>query len=119
MHVGYEVDLQLAAPELSFAAKILVLFGRKTVTESEGIAKDEIQVVKQVHHKRRVGHSEISGRSVALAVEVLVVGVERNRKETSRMPFEGVLLAVFLPDRSRSMPFEDVDHLFVKMLLLF
>src|SRR5215813_3491834 len=118
-HVGHEIDLQLAAPELSFAAEIFVLFGRKTVSESEGIAKDEIQVAKQVHHERRVGHGKISGRGVALAVEVLVMGIDRNCKETSRMPLESVLLAVFLPNRSRSMSIEDIDHLFVKMLLLF
>src|SRR6059058_606075 len=117
-HVGHEVDFELAAPELSFAAEIFLFFGRKTVGEGEAIAKNEIQVVKQVHHERRVGDGKISGRGMALAVEVLVVGVERNREETSRLPFEGVLLAVSLPDRGRPMSIEDVDHLLVKMLLL-
>src|SRR5436309_12120629 len=117
-NVRHKVDFQLAAPMFSFAAEILLFFGRKTVGESEIIAKDEIQTMKQVHHERRIGHGKIPGGGMALAVEVLVVGVERNREETSRMPFEGVLLAVFLPDRSRPMSFENVDHLLVEMLLL-
>src|ERR1700756_3487214 len=118
-HVGHEVDFQLAAPEFSLAAEILFFLGRKTVGEGKVIAKDEIQAVKQIHHERRVGDGKIPGRGVALPIEVLVVGVERNRKETSRMPFEAVLLTVFLPYGSRPMSFEDVDHLLVKMFLLF
>src|SRR5215469_2949919 len=117
-HVGHEVDFQLAAPKFSFAAEILLFLGRKTVGESKVIAEDEIQVVKQVHHKRRVGDGKIPGRDVPLAVEVLVVRVERNRKQTPRMPFKSVLPAVSLPDGSCSMSFEYVDHLLVHMLLL-
>ncbi len=60
----------------------------------------------------------LAGR-VALSIEELVVGVERNREETSRVPFEGVLFTVLLPDRSCPMSVENVDHLLVKMLLLF
>src|SRR6266545_1217079 len=118
-NVRHKVDFQLAAPKFSFAAEILLFFGREAVGESEIIAKDEIQTMKQVHHEWRVGYGKIPGRGVALAVEVLVVGVERDCEKTSRAPFEGVLLAVSLPDRSRSMSVENVDHLLVEMLLLF
>src|SRR5215831_5312120 len=94
--------------------------GTKLTSSCEGklVAEDEIQVVKQVHHKRRVGDGKIPGRDVALAVEVLVVGVERNRKETPRMPFKSVLPAVSLPDGSCPVSFEYIDHLLVHMLLL-
>ena len=59
------------------------------------------------------------GGGMALSIEELVVGLQWNRKETSRVPFEGVLLAVLLPNRSCPMSVENVDHLLVKMLLLF
>src|SRR6266481_3409630 len=114
-HVGHKIHFELAAPEFSFAAEILLFLGRKTVGEGKTIAKDEIHVMKQVHHKRCIGDGKIPGGSVTLAIEMLIMRVERNRKETSRMPFEGVLLAVFLPYGGRSMSFEDVDHLLVKM----
>src|SRR5262245_8335454 len=82
-HVGHEVDFQFAAPELSFAAEELLFLGRKTVGKRKGIAKDEIQVVKQVHHKRSVGDGKIPGGRVTLAIEMLIVGVEWNRDRKS------------------------------------
>src|SRR4029077_6110239 len=118
-YVGHEVDFELAAPEFSFAAEILFFLGRKTVGEGKAVAKDEIHVMKQVHHKWCIGDGKIPGGSVTLAIEMLIVGIQRNRKETSRMPFEGMLLTVFLPYGSRPMSFENVDHLLVKMFLLF
>src|SRR5262245_8502751 len=118
-HVRHEIDFELAPPEFPFPAKILFFLGRKAVGEGEAIAKNESQVVEQVHHERRIGHGKISGRGSTLPVEVLVVGVEGNRKEAAGMPFKGVLFAISLPYGSRSMPVEDINHLFVKMLLLF
>src|SRR6266481_2370830 len=117
-YVGHKIHFELAAPEFSFAAEILFFLGRKTVGEGKAVAKDEIHVMKQVHHKRCIGDGKIPGGSVTLAIEMLIMRVERNREETSRMPLEGMLLAVFLPNGSRSMSFEDVDHLLVKMFLL-
>src|SRR5262249_27310190 len=87
-HVGHEVHFELTPPEFSFASKILILFRGETIGEGKLVAKDEVEAVKQIHHERCVGHGKISGRRVTLSVEMLVMGVKRNREKTSRVPFE-------------------------------
>ena len=83
------------------------------------LPKIKSQIVKQVHHERRAGYGKKPDRGVSLAVEVLVLRVQRNREQASRMPLEGVLLAILLPDGSGAMSVENIDHLFIKMLLRF
>ncbi len=52
-------------------------------------------------------------------IKMLVMGVERHPEEATGPPLEGVLLTVLLPNRGRSVPFGDIDYLFVEVLFWF
>ena len=65
--------------EFSFAAEI-VFFAGVARREHMIIIKNEIVVAKQAHHRRRVGHGDVTRRLCAATVEVLVPGVERDGK---------------------------------------
>src|SRR2546429_8781165 len=117
--VRHEVHRHLESPHLSLAAEIVFLFRRKAIGKNEIVVENEIEIVKQVHHERRAGYGKKPDRGVSLPVEVLVLCVQRNREQASRMPLEGLLLAVSLPYRSGSMTVENINHLFVKMFLRF
>src|SRR5215813_9355656 len=117
--VGHEVHRHLESPDLAFAAEVVFLFRRKTVGKNEIVGENKIEIVKQVHHERRAGYGKISNGGVTLPIEVLVLRVQRDREQAAWVPLEGLLLAVSLPYRSRSMPFQNIDHLFIKMFLRF
>ncbi len=117
--VGDEVHRHLEPPDLPFAAEIVFLFRRKAVGKNEIVVENEIEIVKQVHHERRAGYGKKPDRGVSLPVEVLVLCVQRNREQAARMPLEGLLLAISLPHGSGAMSLENIDHLFIKMLLRF
>src|SRR6266481_10191111 len=117
--VRHKVHRHLESPDLSLAAEIVFLFGRKAVGKNEIVVENEIEIVKQVHHERRAGYGKKPDRGVSLPIEMLVLCVQRNREQASRMPLEGLLLAVSLPYRSGSMTVENINHLFVKMFLRF
>src|SRR5881397_2858470 len=117
--VRHEVHRHLESPDLSLAAEILLVFRRKAIGKNKIVGENEIEIVKQVHHERRASYSKKPDRGVSLPVEVLVLCVQRNREQASRMPLEGLLLAVSLPYRSGSMTIENINHLFVKMFLRF
>ena len=57
-----------------------------------------------------------AGRLLPRSVEMLVAGIDRNRKKRIPAPFETVLLAVSGLDRGRAVTFHDVDDVFVNML---
>src|ERR1041385_8471736 len=118
MRVGDEVGgHEEAAKDLAFAAEIIVDLGIEAVGELVVVVEDEIEIVEQVHHETAVRYGEVARGLAAAAVEVLVARVERNCEDAARPPLEGVFLALFLPDSGRAVPFDDVDHLLVKMLL--
>lgn len=48
---------------------------------------------------------------------MLILGVERQREQASRSPFEGVFAAVMGLHRGRAVAFQHINHLFEKMLL--
>src|SRR3972149_10196680 len=81
------------------------------------IVENKIKVMKNVHHERRVGHCKKTNRGVSLPIKELVRAVQRDGKEASLMPLEGVLLAALLPYRGGAVTVEDEDHLLVKMFL--
>src|SRR3990170_96732 len=56
--VRNEIDRHLASPELPFAAEILIVLGQKAVGKGEIVVENEIEVMKDIHHERRVGHSK-------------------------------------------------------------
>src|SRR6266511_5995112 len=101
--VRHEVHRHLESPDLSLAAEIVFLFRRKAIGKNEIVGENEIEIVKQVHHERRAGYGKKSDRGVSLPIEVLVLRVQRHRDQASRMPLDGLLLAILLPHGSGSM----------------
>ena len=118
--IGHEVCLPHIAPradgdELALAAE--VTGGAFALGEAQRVFEDETLVVEQVQHDAEVvDRGEARGLG-ARAVEVLVMGVERQGEEALGAPLEAVLLAVMGLDRGAAMAREDVDHLFEEMAL--
>src|SRR5262249_23951039 len=81
--------------------------------------ESEIDVVKEVQNGRRIGHGQQSHRLVSLAIEMLIAGVERRRKERALSPLEGLLPASIVPDRCRAPAADDKDHFLEQVLLRF
>ena len=73
--------------------------------------------MEDIHDHRQVGRRDQQRALAARAVEVAMPGVERNREQAFRAPFEGSLGAVREFDLRRAGAFEHVDHVFVKVLL--
>src|ERR1700756_424659 len=117
--IRYEVHRHLESPDLSLAAEIVFVLRRKAIGKNEIVVKNEIEIVKQIHHERRAGDGKISDGGVSLPIEVLILSVQRNRKQTPRMPLEGLLFAISLPHGSGSVSAENIDHLFIKVFLRF
>src|SRR5213594_699924 len=115
--VRHEVHRHLESPDLSLAAEILLVFRRKAIGKNEIVGENEIEIVKQVHHERRASYSKKPDRGVSLPIEVLVLCVQRNREQASRVPLEGLLLTVSLPHRSGSMTVENINHFLIEVFL--
>src|SRR5258705_2578894 len=50
---------------------------------------------------------------------MLIMSVDRNRKQTARSPLKGMFLPILLPNRSGAVALGHVDHLFIEMFLRF
>jgi len=77
------------------AAAIVVVFATGDATrELVREVEDEVVIVEQFHHHRRVGRHREPGAFDAARVEVPVLRVERNRKHTAWTPLELPRVAV-------------------------
>ena len=80
-------------------------------------AEDEIDVLVEVDHDRRVGDRDEARGIAARAVEVLMPAVERNGEQRAGLPFEGDALAGVVPHGGGAAPAEDHDG-FLEQLAL-
>src|SRR2546426_9216224 len=96
-----------------------ILFAGVAVSETIVAVKDEVDIMIEIQHRRRIGHCQKPHWFVALPVEVLIPSVEGRREERAFAPLEGSFLAVLLPDSRRAAPTDDIDQLFEHMLLRF
>jgi len=97
--------LQLARLEL--AAKKVALTG-KPVGKLVARIEDKVGRPEDVKDQRRVVDRDKPHRLRGRAVEVLIPGVERRRKEASRLPLDGNRpVSTAAPELSRSAPLED------------
>jgi hypothetical protein len=101
--------------EIAFAGIILVLAG--AVGEVEVGVEDEFGAVERVHHQRQVGGRHDQRALAPASVEMPVLGVERNREQAARAPFEAALAAVAELELRAARPLEDVNDLLVEMPL--
>src|SRR5581483_12474364 len=93
--------------------------GAETLAELERVVEDERLVVEEVHHDREIVRRREPRALAAARVEVAVAGVQRQREQALRAPFERVLAAVGGLDRRAAVAREDVDHFFIQMALGF
>src|SRR6266850_23914 len=100
----------------SLAAEVS-LFTAESIRETKGIVENELEVAKAVNHHRRVRQRQKPCRFIALRVEMLPPGIERRRKHTPFLPFEGLLASLFIPNTGCSASFDDIDELFEKIML--
>ena len=112
--VGHEVGLEQEAVLLVLGGEVVGL-AVEAVLEVVVAAEDEVDVLVEVEHRRRVGDADIARRVLARAVEVLVPAVERDREQRAGLPLEGDALACVVPDRGGAAAFEDQDHLFEQL----
>jgi hypothetical protein len=98
------------------AAKIFGL-AVETIREVTRRVENKIGVMKQVEDNRHAIDGKEASGLAPLAVEVLIPGVERQRKKASLMPFEGLLRSLVIPNGGRAPPFENINHIFIEMLL--
>ena len=118
--VGDEIGLPhvVAGPhrdEVALAGEILVLAGARG--ELEIGVEHEALVMEGVHHQRQVGGGNEERALAPAAVEVAMPGVERDREQAARAPFEALLAAVGEFDLGRAGAFEDADHVLVEVAL--
>ena len=87
----------------------------EAVREVVGSVEDEVVVVEQAEDDRHVVDREQPRRLVALAVEVLVMHVQRDRNEAPFLPLEGLLGAVVVPDGGGAAALHHQDQLLVEV----
>ena len=114
--VGHEIGGEQEALLLRLRREVVRL-AVEAVLEVVGRVEDEIDVVIEVHHRRRIGDADIARRLLPRAVEMLVPAVERDREHRARLPLEGDALAGVVPDAGRAAAVEDQDHLLVELAL--
>src|SRR5262249_28067042 len=88
-----------------------------TLRELIGVLEDEALVVEQVeYHAEVIGGGEARPLA-ATRVEMLVAGIERQREQALRSPFEAVLAAVAGLDRGAAVAGQNVDDLLEQVAL--
>src|SRR5882724_3146163 len=102
--------------ELAITVEV-IFFTRITAAKPEIAIENKFAVPEQAHHRRRVGHCNITGGLIAAAVEVLVPRIKRNREETPGLPFKTFLLLLILPDRRCATARNHIDRELVHVML--
>src|SRR5689334_13235790 len=115
--VSDEVRLQHAVFVEPAAAGEVAFLAFEAVGEDVRIVHDEVFAMKEIKDERRGRHRDDARLAVALAVEVLIIGIEWNGEEAALLPLEALLRPVFLPHRRRAAPFEDIDQFLEEMAL--
>src|SRR5262245_27568409 len=86
------------------------------VTKDEIVVEDEIRVMKEVNHHRRIVHRK-EARRRSPTVYVLAPDVKRRRNNRARLPFNSLFRSAGVPDCGLALAAQDVDHLFKKIAL--
>ena len=107
--VGDEVRVEQQALLLALGREVVRL-AVEALREVVGRAEDEVDVVVEVDDRRGVGRRDEPRDLGARAVEVLVVGVQRDGEQRARAPLEGDLGAGVVPHLGGAVAGEDQDH---------
>src|SRR4029077_12939924 len=99
--IGNEVGVQRPAVEL-LAGREIVRLAVEAALEVALMAEDEIDVLVEIDHDRRIGDRHEARRRLTGTVEMLMPAIERNAEDRARLPFEGHARAGVVPDRGRA-----------------
>ena len=114
--IGHEISLDdTVAIKLAISGKVTIL-AFKPIGERVRIVNDKVFAVKQVENQRCRRHCEQPRLFVALTVEVLILSIQRNRKQTPGLPFEALLRAV-TPHSRGAAAIQDIIERFINMAL--
>ncbi len=114
--IGHEIGHQQQALLLALGAEIVGLAVEAVLEVVRGV-EDEVDVLVEIDHRRRVGDGDVARRRLARAVEMLVPAVERNGEHGARLPLEGDAAAFVVPHRGRAAAVEHQDHLLEQLAL--
>src|SRR5262252_1925986 len=118
-HIANKIRVRESRSRHLHIAVEKILLAVIAVRERVVALENEIDVVKKVQNGRGIGHGQQSDRPVSLAIEMLIAGVERRRKERAFAPLEGLLFASIAPDRCRAAAADDKNHFLEQVLLRF
>jgi len=118
--IGNEIGLPhvIAGPDqhkVSFAGIIFVL--ASALGKLKRGIEDEAFVMEGVHDQRQIGGRDDQCAVAAAAVEVAVLGIERDREHTARTPFEAAPGSVAEFELRAAGALQHIDHLLVEMPL--
>src|SRR5918995_1924656 len=89
----------------------------ETIHKVAGRIEDKVFVMKKVEGDGHAVDREKPRRLVALPIEVLVPGIERQCEKATFLPFEGLLGAFIIPNRGCAPALENIEHVFIEMPL--
>src|SRR5215213_9416950 len=109
-------EIRLQRPFVLFLAssKVIGLAG-KPAFEIVPVIENEIDVLVEIDHDRRIRHRYVARRRLSRTVEMLMPAIERNAEDRSCFPLEGYTLASVVPHGSRA-PAVEHEHHFLKHL---
>ena len=114
--VGHEVGDEQETLLLALGAEIVGLAVEAVLEIVLGV-EDELHVLVEIDHRRRIGDGDVARRRLAGAVEVLVPAIERDGEHRARLPLEGDAPALVVPHGGGAAAVEDQNH-FLKQLAL-
>jgi len=94
--VRHEVGDEQETLLLALGAEVVGLAIEAVLEVVLGV-EDELDVLVEVDHRRRVGDGDVARRRLAGTVEVLVPAIERNGEHRARLPLEGDAPALVVP----------------------
>src|SRR5262245_45846103 len=86
------------------------------IAKNEIVVEDEISVVKEIDHDRRVVHRK-EARGRRSAIDVLAPDVEWRRNDSPRLPFDRLFRSARIPDDCLALSAQDVDHFLEQVAL--
>src|SRR5680860_4026 len=109
-----QVPARTDADEVAVTGEVLLLTeGWPEVGSSE----DVVVVPEQLHHHRQAVCRRHAHGFAARAIEVLMLGVHGDREHTVSAPLEALSAAVRAFDRGAALAGEDMNRLFIEVLL--
>ena len=114
--IGHKIGFKQQTLLLAFATEVIRLT-IETVGEVVLRVEHKVKVFVQVDNGWAVGHRHKPCSVFAGTIEVLVHAVQRNGKQSARLPFKGNAMALVVPNRGGTATRQHINHLFKDLTL--